>query len=164
MVRCVEDLCGETIQRIGFAPKTLLVYRAAETFTKVQSKVFVDDEGRDVKLEVLADGQQFVAFHIHPDTHMPYVWKDDRSVLDVRQEDSPDITRDDALEMVAEFERQCRKRGWQEKSTVKRLTSGGSGREIWRRTSSPVWQLRQTASISRRAANCSAHPTSVSSG
>lgn len=132
MIGVVEDLCGKTIQRIGNAPKTLLVYRANETFTKVQSKVFVDDEGRDVKLEVLANGQQFVAFHIHPDTQVPYVWVDDRSVLDVRQEDLDDITRDDSLEFVAEFERQCRKRGWQEKSTVKRLTSGGSGREIWR--------------------------------
>lgn len=132
MVRVVEDLCGETLQRVGNAPKTLLVYRASEPFAKVQSKVFIDDEGRAVKLEVLADGQQFVAFAIHPDTHSPYVWKDDVSVLDVPQAELHDITRDDALEFVAEFERQCRKLGWEEKSTVKRLTSGSSGREIWR--------------------------------
>lgn len=130
MVRVVEETCGETLQRTGLAPKTLLVYRVEDEFPKTQSKTFIDDEGRAVKLEVLADGQQFVAFHIHPDTQEPYFWKDDVSVLDVAWEDLPVITHDDALEIVAEFERQCRKRGWEEKSTVKRLTTGSSGREM----------------------------------
>lgn len=130
MIRVTEELCGETLQRTGLAPKTLLVYRADEEFPKTQSKTFIDDEGRAVKLEVLAAGQQFVAFHIHPDTEEPYFWKDDVSVLDVPRDELNVITHDDALEIVAEFERQCRKRGWVEKSTVKRLTSGGSGREM----------------------------------
>lgn len=121
MIRVTEELCGETLQRVGLAPKTLLVYRAEEPFPKTQSKVFIDDEGRQVKLEVLGDGQQFVAFHVHPDTEKPYKWLGD-SILDVEHDDLPVIDRDDALEIVAEFERQARKRGWQEKSTVKRLT------------------------------------------
>lgn len=121
MIRVTQELCGETLQRVGLAPKTLLVYRADEPFPKTQSKVFIDDEGRQVKLEVLGDGQQFVAFHIHPDTEKPYKWLGD-SILDVDHDDLPVIDRDDALEIVAEFERQARKRGWQEKSTVKRLT------------------------------------------
>lgn len=121
MIRVTQELCGETLQRVGLAPKTLLVYRADEPFPKTQSKVFIDDEGRQVKLEVLGDGQQFVAFHIHPDTERPYKWLGD-SILDVDHDDLPVIDRDDALEIVAEFERQARKRGWQEKSTVKRLT------------------------------------------
>lgn len=122
MIQVTEDLCGETLQRVGLAPKTLLVYRAEDPFPKTQSKVFIDDEGRSVKLEVLSDGQQFVALHVHPDTHKPYRWKGKRSVLDVPQDELPVIEHDDALEIVAEFERQARKRGWQEKSTVKRLT------------------------------------------
>lgn len=130
MVRVTQDLCGKTLQRVGLAPKTLLVYRTEEPFPKTQSKVFIDDEGRQVKLEVLADGQQFVAFHIHPDTDEPYKWLGDESVLDVPQHELEVIDRDDALELVAEFERQCRKRGWAEKSTVKRLTTGSGGREV----------------------------------
>lgn len=130
MIRVTEELCGETLQRTGLAPKTLLVYRADDEFPKTQSKTFIDDEGRAVKLEILAAGQQFVAFHIHPDTQEPYFWKDDVSVLDVPRDELNEITHDDALEIVAEFERQCRKRGWEEKSTVKRLTSGSSGREL----------------------------------
>lgn len=130
MVRVTQDLCGKTLQRVGLAPKTLLVYRTEEPFPKTQSKVFIDDEGRQVKLEVLADGQQFVAFHIHPDTDQPYKWLGDESVLDVPQHELEVIDRDDALEIVAEFERQCRKRGWAEKNTVKRLTTGSGGREV----------------------------------
>lgn len=125
MIQVVEDICEPTIQRIGFAPKTLLVYRVEDEFPKTQSKIFIDDEGRPIKLEVLAAGQQFVAFAIHPDTNEPYKWVNDRSVLDVAQEDLPVITHDDALEIVAEFERQCRKRGWPEKTSVKRLAAAG---------------------------------------
>lgn len=132
MVRVTQETCGETLQRVGLAPKTLLVYRAEEPFPKTQSKTFIDDEGRPVKLEVLSDGQQFVALHTHPDTEKPYKWIGD-SILDVEHADLPVIDRDDALEIVAEFERQARKRGWQEKSTVKRLTdqrSQGKGKEF----------------------------------
>lgn len=121
MIEVAQDLCGETLQRVGLAPKTGLVYRAEKPFVKTQSRVYIDDEGRAVKLEVLGDGQQFVAFHIHPDTEKPYKWLGD-SILDVEHDDLPVIDRDDALEIVAEFERQAKKRGWKEKSTVKRLT------------------------------------------
>lgn len=126
MIRVTEDLCGATLRRVGLAPKTLLVYRSEKPFPKTQSKVFIDDEGRPVKLEVLGDGQQFVAFHIHPDTEKPYKWIGGESILDVEHSELPVIDRDDALEIVAEFERKCRKRGWKEKSTVKRLTDGRS--------------------------------------
>lgn len=120
------DLVGETLERVGQAPKTGLVYRARKPFPKTQSKVFIDDEGRAVKLEVLGDGQQFVAMHIHPDTGKPYRWKDKRHPANTARAELPEITRDDALEIVAEFERQARERGWPEKSTVKRL-EGRSG-------------------------------------
>lgn len=125
MTKVTEDLCGPALQRVGLAPKTGLLYRTDDPFPKTQSKTFIDDEGRNVKLEVLAEGQQFVAFHTHPDTGKPYKWLTD-SPLDVEADDLEVIDRDDALELVAEFERQCRKRGWPEKSTVKRLTDGRS--------------------------------------
>lgn len=129
MIAFTQDLCGETLQRVGMAPKTGLVYRAKKPFPKTQSDVFIDEEGRAVKLEVLGQGQQFVAFHIHPDTEKPYEWIGD-SILDVEHDDLPIITHDDALEIVAEFERKARKKGWPEKRTVKRLADGRkSGKE-----------------------------------
>ena len=79
MIEFTEALCGETLKRVGMPPKTGLLYRTDEPFRKVQSQTYLDDEGRRVKCEVLADGQQFVAFHIHPDTKKPYRWADKES-------------------------------------------------------------------------------------
>jgi hypothetical protein len=56
---------GETpAERIGLAPKRLLVYRMAEPFAKVANS----------PLEFLGLGQQFVCYGIHPDTQKPYQW------------------------------------------------------------------------------------------
>lgn len=125
------NLIGETLERVGQAPKLGLVYRARKAFPKTQSKVFVDDEGRNVKLEVLGDGQQFVAMHIHPDTGKPYRWKDKRHPGNTPREELPEITREDALEIVAEFEREARERGWPEKTSVKRMEGRDSGKYDW---------------------------------
>jgi hypothetical protein len=127
MVKFTTDLLGETLIRVGMPPKTLLVYRCSKPFPKTQSKVFIDDEGRPVKLEVLGDGQQFVALHIHPDTKKPYRWKDKKHVGNTPRSDLPEITQEDALAIVQEFERMARKAGWPEKQTAKRL-EGGSGK------------------------------------
>jgi hypothetical protein len=113
---------GETIERVGLAPKTLLVYRADTQFPKVNSSVFVDSMGRTAKLEVLGDGQQFVALHVHPDTKKPYRWKDKNGVHNTPLMDLPEITRDDAEAIREEFERLCRERGWPEKKTISRLS------------------------------------------
>lgn len=129
MIAFTEKTVGQRgLLRVGLAPKTGIVFRADEPFPKTQSKVFIDDEGRAVKLEVLGDGQQFVAFHVHPETGKPYKWLDG-SPLDTPHDELVDLDRDDSLLIVAEFEKRCRKLGWQEKSTVKRL-EGPSGRNI----------------------------------
>lgn len=126
MIAFTEDLCGETLQRVGNAPKTLLVYRTDKPFPKTQSKVYLDDKGRGIKLEVLGAGQQFVALHVHPDTKEPYRWKDKRHVGNVPWEDLPEITQDDAYEIVDEFERLCEERGWQRKTTANALARRGN--------------------------------------
>ncbi len=41
------------------------------------SDSYVDDNGQPHRIEVLAQGQQFVAFAIHPGTKKPYQWSDD---------------------------------------------------------------------------------------
>lgn len=63
----VSDLCGETICRVGKAPKALLVYRSAVSgrFKRV-SRAFYDSEGKKHQVEFLRDGQQFVAYGPHP--------------------------------------------------------------------------------------------------
>lgn len=119
----VIDMLGDTLERVGLAPKTLLVYRCKTPFPKTQSKVFIDDEGRAVKLEVLADGQQFVALHVHPDTGKPYRWKDKRHPGIVPRAELPVIDQEDALAIVEEFEKQARERGWPEKKAGNNLAA-----------------------------------------
>lgn len=124
----VTDLVGPALERTGLAPKLGMVYRARSAFPKTQSKTFIDDEGRAVKLEVLGDGQQFVALHTHPDTGKPYRWKNKRHVGVVPRADLEEITHEDAQEIVAEFERQARARGWTEKKgTASALAKRGAG-------------------------------------
>lgn len=120
----VIDRLGPTIERVGLPPKTLLVYRADSEFPKINSNVYIDSMGRTAKLEVLADGQQFVALHVHPDTKRPYRWKDKNGVHNTPVDDLPTITREDAEAIREEFERLCRERGWPEKKTLKRLGGG----------------------------------------
>lgn len=59
------------LQRTGMAPKTSFLV-ASDLQTKIEARL--PDVGKKDKFEVLARGQQFVAFGIHPDTREPYVW------------------------------------------------------------------------------------------
>ena len=59
------DKLGATpLIRVGRAPKMMLVYRVEGVMTKISL----------APLEVLATGQQFVAYGIHPDTGLEYKW------------------------------------------------------------------------------------------
>ncbi len=54
----IDRLGFTPLQRVGKAPKVLLVYRVSSPMTKLSLH----------PIEVLASGQQFVAYGIHPDT------------------------------------------------------------------------------------------------
>lgn len=71
LAELATSMLGDTpCLRIGRAPKRLLVYRAETPFA-----------GRKRHpLELLARGQQFVAYAIHPDTGRPYEWPDESLV------------------------------------------------------------------------------------
>jgi len=63
--RKFEEMLGETpLVRVGKAPKCMLVYRVTERMEKLSYQ----------PIEVLATGQQFVAWGVHPDTGLPYTW------------------------------------------------------------------------------------------
>lgn len=108
---CVENI-GAAPTRIGKAPKRLLLYRTTEPFRKRRSAVYVDEWGDKQLIEVLGDGQQFVAFHIHPDTLKPYVWVDDKSPLNVRATDLVELKSDQIADLIDEFERHAAESGW----------------------------------------------------
>lgn len=77
--------------RIGRAPKRLLVYRAAQPFAGFKYP----------PIEVLGQGQQFIAYGIHPDTGQAYDWPVE-SLADLNVSDLPAITEAQAREFAQE--------------------------------------------------------------
>lgn len=107
------DMLGQTpLLRIGKAPKCLLAFRTDAPFDKVQTSEFQMLDGTVARVEVLATGQQFVAFGIHPGTKAPYHWPD-RSPLDVPLSDLPVVSRDTCAAFITAAEEALRKSGGQ---------------------------------------------------
>lgn len=131
MVAWCKTNIGEAPVRVGKAPKALLLYATDKPFRKVTSARFYDPENPELdpkrngqRLEILGDGQQFVAFHTHPDTGKPYVWTEDfEDPLNIPALDLTIITHEDAEEACREFERMCEAAGWE------RLGGGTTGHE-----------------------------------
>jgi len=96
---------GTTVKRIGQAPKLLLVYRCEQPFAKITSAKYRDEKERVHQVEVLGDGQQFVAYAEHPITKRPYEWFGDKSIVDVLPNDLPLLTAEQARAFVDFFER-----------------------------------------------------------
>jgi hypothetical protein len=95
-----KSVCGETVYRVGKAPKVLLVYRnASPEGRKRVSKRY--DCGR---VEVLGEGQQFVAFGTHPDTKQPYTWPGLMgSILDVSIDRLPQVNDSQITDILHRF-------------------------------------------------------------
>lgn len=118
--RFVRETVGHPLLRVGRAPKRLLLFRCSEPFAKVTSAWYVDpwnpvkEDGKPLKqrIEILGDGQQFVAYAIHPDTRKPYVWLDGEGPLQVPAAQLPEITREQAVAIAHEFERLAEEKGW----------------------------------------------------
>jgi hypothetical protein len=82
----IQHLGTTPCLRIGQPPKRLLLYRTETPFA-----------GRKrAPLEVLAHGQQFVAYAVHPDTGQPYSWPDENP-LDVPWDALPVVTEEQVL-------------------------------------------------------------------
>lgn len=84
--------------RIGKAPKTLLLYRVPGEVKKLLTPELFGPHGDRAQVEVLALGQQFVAYGIHPDTRQPYAWPQ-RAPADALVSEVPETT----LEALAAF-------------------------------------------------------------
>lgn len=105
------EMLGMTpAHRIGRAPKILLAYRAAAPFAKLQTPEFHMLDGAVARVEVLATGQQFVGFGIHPDTRQPYRWPE-CSLLDVSFPKLPEVTQERIARFVAAAEDHLRTAG-----------------------------------------------------
>src|SRR5215470_12078400 len=66
---------GTFLKRTGLPPKRLIPCRCTTPFSKIGAS-FKSPDGVVHNVEVLGDGQQFVAEGIHEDTQLPYHWED----------------------------------------------------------------------------------------
>lgn len=118
----ITDWCRRTLgwapERVGAAPRTMLVYRAAESgWAKGNSVSFFDPtdptkpsgKRNEQQIEVLGLGQQFVAYHVHPDTGQPYEWTDLFGGLEyVKASDLPVINETQIESLFMELDRLVR--------------------------------------------------------
>src|SRR5262249_30433300 len=79
---------GPLLVRIGLPPKRLIPCRCEEPFKKI-SVHFKSPDGVVHGVDVLCDGQQFVAEGIHKDTRQPYRWNDNVDLLTTAHEHLP---------------------------------------------------------------------------
>ena len=95
--------------RVGKWPKQLLVYRTDSPFKKVRSATYEDLFGDQHAVEILGDGQQFVAYAEHPDTLKPYEWIQNNGsppgINEIKRDSLPLLCLEDARAVVAEFEK-----------------------------------------------------------
>lgn len=119
----VIEKFGDACVRVGRAPKRLLLFRTNEPFRKMV--VTYTDGQTEHKVEILGQGQQFVAYGIHPDTKAPYQWTSFDEPVDVDASDLPLLRRSDAEKILEHFAEVCEARGWESKS--KHLSAEGGG-------------------------------------
>lgn len=113
-----RDNLGETCERIGAAPRILLVYRADKAgIAKGASQQFFDPNDplkpsgkKNIQqVEILGLGQQFVAYHEHPDTASDYIWPDLMDgIANVRAEMLPVVSERSIVALLAEVNRLVR--------------------------------------------------------
>ncbi|KQW81052.1 hypothetical protein ASC89_04270 [Devosia sp. Root413D1] len=103
MVAWCEQKIGPTVERIGRAPRTLLVFQTSVPFRKTQSRAFTSTDGETHQIEILGAGQQFAAYAIHPDTGRPYSWP--KGELTGRPVGTlPELTREQGFQLTDYFE------------------------------------------------------------
>ena len=94
VIKHMKDMLGDCPIRFGRPGRALAVFRTEETFKKKKLNV-MDPTREKFAIEVLANGQQFVAFGIHPDIKSPYQWMDDKSIEGISVSDLSEISETD---------------------------------------------------------------------
>lgn len=106
---------GQVLVRYGLAPKRAIPFRlVGEPFKKLRTPIFIDANGNENKVEVLADGQQFIVSGTHPDTAKPYTWRP-QALQAVAYERLPSINECEASILIEQITALLRATGWKEK-------------------------------------------------
>ncbi|MBT4395309.1 MAG: hypothetical protein HOD33_09055, partial [Acidiferrobacteraceae bacterium] len=73
--RATLKILGPAPCRIGNPPKRLLPYKITRAIKKIRDEYIDEDTGEVHAVEILGEGQQFVAEGNHPKTGNPYTWE-----------------------------------------------------------------------------------------
>ena len=121
---------GKVLRRTGKAPKFAIPFKTTLPFKKSKLSVTSPNEPKATKLgdckqaiEILADGQQFVVFGVHPDTKLLYNWADEK-IWNVNREDLPLLNCEEAKEFLNDVRKLLIEHGWRifEETTSKEKT------------------------------------------
>src|SRR5262245_4544809 len=115
---------GTILKRVGQPPKRLIPFRCTTPFKKISATFKAPDDVAH-KVEVLADGQQFVAEGIHETTQQPYRWADNVNLLNVAHEHLPLVEEELARRFVAEASEIMKRAGWVEVGAQGKSKSNG---------------------------------------
>lgn len=135
----VRKHIGDAPLRIGRAPKRLMVFRTNNPFRKLRSAKYEDEWGEQHQIEILGDGQQFVAYHKHPDTGKPYHWPNEgENPIQVRATDLPTLEASQAEELIEFFEGIAVEKEWKLVKAAHRSSQALNADNPWAEDSSTV--------------------------
>lgn len=116
------NILGPAPCRIGSPPKRLLPYRMAEPLKKIKID-FVHPHTSEVQgIEILGNGQQFVAEGTHPKTGNPYTWQCG-SLIEYGLDGLKEVTREKLDKFLTEAEVIMGNAGFIVKSASSRVSS-----------------------------------------
>jgi len=103
---------GRILVRVGLAPKRLILFRTNDLFKKIAVDLIAANGSKGQKIELLADGEQFVGFGIPPDTGKPYSWFGG-APGEIARDDLPYLHEAEARQLVEDcVELVCREQGY----------------------------------------------------
>lgn len=89
----VDELGSPLPTRFGQRPKRLLVACTDKPFKKFASPEYILPDGSKGQIEILCEGQQFVAHGVHPKTGLPYEWEG-TPLHEIALDDLPCVSED----------------------------------------------------------------------
>jgi hypothetical protein len=123
----------ELLLRIGQRPKRLVPFRCEVPFNKITLKFKAPDGNAGHKIEVLGDGQQFIADGVHPDTGNAYTWPAG-DLLSIPREKLPLLNEAMARQIIAQAKEIMTAGGWTEVHKGNGKSNGKTGSTIYGRT------------------------------
>lgn len=114
VIRKAREMLGPAPLRWGNRPKFGLMYRTANPFTKIASKAWKDPDGNKCQVEFLGNGQQFVAYAVHPDIKAPYEWQDENFQPRVAAANELTVVNEDDARLFCDwFDEWAAGEGWE---------------------------------------------------